>query len=51
MEYSVIEGTLLCEFIDEVNQYITDGWIPQGGIVVISDALGVRYYQSFVKIK
>lgn len=51
MEYSVIEGSILNEFVLEVNEYINDGWIPQGGIVVISDALGVRYYQSFVKIK
>jgi len=51
MEYSVIEGMLLCEFIDEVNKYIADGWIPQGGIVVVSNAVGTRYFQSFVKIK
>lgn len=50
MEYSVIEGSSLNVFVDEVNKYITEGWIPQGGIVVVSDAVGTRYFQSFVKI-
>lgn len=51
MEYFVFWHNNLDEFTFKVNEYLNEGWIPQGGVSVISDALGIRYYQSFVKIK
>jgi hypothetical protein len=33
-----------------INEMIIDNWIPQGGVSVVSDAMGVTYFQAMIKI-
>jgi len=51
MEYIVILDMNIIEFHLRINEMISDDWIPQGGISVVSDAIGVTYFQAMIKIK
>ena len=51
MEYMVFSGSEMIEFTIQMNKLFEDGWIPQGGVSVVSDAIGTRYFQAMVKIK
>ena len=50
MEYKVIGDTDLIKFNITINEMISDNWIPQGGISVVSDAIGITYFQAMIKI-
>ena len=51
MEYMVFLGGDIVKFTNGMNKLFEDGWIPQGGVSVVSDAIGTRYFQAMVKIK
>ena len=51
MEYKLIVGTDLLKFQEEINELMSEGWIPQGGVSVVSDVIGTRFCQSMVIIK
>ena len=50
MEYIVILDMDINAFHLRINEMISDNWIPQGGISVVSDAMGVTYFQAMIKI-
>lgn len=50
MEYNVIKGENLEDLINSVNELLSDGWIPQGGISTVVTGVGVEFYQALVKI-
>jgi hypothetical protein len=50
MEYRLILDTDIMSFHLTINEMISDNWIPQGGVSVVSDAMGVTYFQSMIKI-
>jgi hypothetical protein len=50
MEYRLILDTDIMSFHLRINQMISDNWIPQGGVSVVSDAMGTTYYQAMIKI-
>jgi hypothetical protein len=50
MEYKVIGDTDLIKFNITINEMINDNWIPQGGLSVVSDAIGTRFFQAMIKI-
>lgn len=52
MDYTVIWEKELSQLIQAVNQYLTAGWIPQGGVAVTSlgDYNRQQYYfQALIK--
>jgi|688.fasta_scaffold1138434_1 hypothetical protein len=51
MEYMVFSGSDIFKFTTQMNKFFEEGWIPQGGISVVSDAIGTRFFQAMVKIK
>jgi hypothetical protein len=50
MEYRLILDTDIMSFHLIINEMISDNWIPQGGVSVVSDAMGVTYFQAMIKI-
>lgn len=52
-EYSLIESDDSDKFIDLLNSSIDGGWVPQGGLAIISGELGnyYRFNQLIVKYK
>lgn len=49
MEYTVIESSNLSTLITEVNHYISDGWIPQGGICESGENGELLFFQALIK--
>ena len=49
IEYDVVDGEDLDEFIAEVNKAISEGWVPLGGIATAETAHGPFYYQAVAK--
>jgi hypothetical protein len=47
MEYTVVCLYNIENFIREVNKYIADGWIPQGGV----GCVGGAYMQAMIRSK
>ncbi|MDV3537954.1 hypothetical protein CMU94_02305 [Elizabethkingia anophelis] len=45
MEYKVISNSNLNELEKEINDYLTKGWKPQGGVCLVS----FSFYQAIVK--
>jgi hypothetical protein len=50
MEYKIITSSSNIMISSEVKESIENDWIPQGGVSVVSDAVGVRFFQAMVKI-
>ena len=46
MEYTVLKETTLDRLITMVNQYINNGWRPQGGVAIDGYT---HFYQAMVK--
>jgi len=46
MEYTVLKETKLDRLITMVNQYINNGWRPQGGVAIDGYT---NFYQAMVK--
>lgn len=50
MKYTVIVGENgLNNFIDTVNNYITNGWICLDGINIVNTTWGTKYFQAMLK--
>jgi len=45
MEYTIVYGETMESLSNKVNQYISEGWQPQGGLVI---EMGIMY-QALVK--
>ena len=52
MEYDVVVGGVLSDFIKNVNKHIECGWIPQGGFCCFNDKTtgGVYYMQAITRV-
>jgi hypothetical protein len=49
MEYTVIQADSVGEFIVLVNQMISDGWRPRGGVACFGFGIKVLYFQAMVR--
>ena len=50
MGYRVINVDTISFLEQRITKYISEGWIPQGGICVCYDPdNGLRYYQAMIK--
>ena len=51
MEYHVVEAERISELVEDVARKITEGWKPQGGMVVeMQDVKGdYFYFQAMVR--
>jgi len=57
-EYGIVEGNVLADVTDEINNWIDEGWQPQGGLAVYhehkdyEDVQGnTIFFQGMVKHK
>ena len=50
MEYKIVHGHTLEEIQSKMDEYISNEWIPQGGISTVQTALGTEFYQALVRI-
>ena len=50
MKYAVINVDTITFLNQRVAQYISEGWIPQGGVCVCYEGGDIRYYQAMIKI-
>ena len=51
MKYAVINVDTITFLNQRVAQYISEGWIPQGGVCVCYEGGDIRYYQAMIKNK
>ena len=51
MKYAVINVDTITFLNQRVAQYISEGWIPQGGVCVCYEGGDLRYYQAMIKNK
>ena len=49
MQYKVVNVHAISFLEQRVAQYISEGWIPQGGICVCYEGGDIRYYQAMIK--
>ena len=49
MKYRVIDTDTKSLLEDRVAQYISEGWVPQGGVCVSEIYDQVRYIQAMIK--
>ena len=49
MKYAVINVDTITFLNQRVAQYISEGWIPQGGVCVCYEGGDLRYYQAMIK--
>ena len=49
MKYAVINVDTITFLNQRVAQYISEGWIPQGGVCVCYEGGDIRYYQAMIK--
>jgi hypothetical protein len=49
MKYQVINVDAILFLEERVAKYISEGWIPQGGVCVISEDGLRRYIQAMIK--
>ena len=49
MKYAVINVDTITFLNQRVAQYISEGWIPQGGVCVCYEGGNLRYYQAMIK--
>jgi len=51
MKYAVINVDTISFLEERVARYISEGWIPQGGVCVCYQDGDIRYYQAMIKNK
>lgn len=49
MKYEIISTDTMTKMILEVNDYMEDGWKPQGGICAYVSSTYTRFLQAMVK--
>jgi hypothetical protein len=49
MKYAVINVDTISFLNERVASYISEGWIPQGGVCVCYEGGDIRYYQAMIK--
>lgn len=47
--YAIVKANYLTSFEIKVEQYLAEGWIPQGGVHVINDDQREEYHQAMTK--
>ncbi len=49
MQYRIVSTDTISFLEERVAHYISEGWVPQGGIsITLEDGL-IRYYQAMIK--
>ena len=51
MKYIIINVDTISFLEERVAHYISEGWVPQGGVCVSYQGGDVRYYQAMIKNK
>ena len=51
MKYIIINVDTISFLEERVAHYISEGWVPQGGVCAITEDGLRRYYQSMIKNK
>lgn len=51
MEYTIVCEKSVVTFYITVNEYLADGWKPQGGVFVVNEKNNVfsNYYQAMIR--
>lgn len=48
MHYGILEANSTAKLVEQVNQYIAQGWKPQGGVTLAIDQGNWTYCQAMV---
>ena len=51
MQYKIVNVDSVLFLEERVTHYISEGWVPQGGVCAITEDGLRRYYQSMIKNK
>ena len=49
MKYTIVNVHAVSFLEQRIAQYISEGWIPQGGVCVCYEGGDIRYYQAMIK--
>jgi hypothetical protein len=51
MQYRIVNTDTISFLEERVAQYISEGWVPQGGIGITLEDGSIRYYQAMIRKK